>query len=40
MEPEFLSLDEVLEIHQQQVEFYGGSVGVRDVAAPGMGRPR
>ena len=32
MEPEFLSLDEVLEIHQQQVEIYGGSAGVRDVA--------
>ena len=33
MEPQFLSLDEVLEIHQQQIEIYGGSPGVRDPAA-------
>jgi len=32
MEPVFLSLDEVLEIHDQQIERYGGSPGVRDVA--------
>ena len=32
MEPLFLSLDEVLEIHAQQVELYGGSDGVRDPA--------
>ena len=25
MEPAFLSLDEVLEIHEQQIERYGGS---------------
>lgn len=25
MEPVFLSLDEVLEIHEQQIERYGGS---------------
>ncbi len=32
MEPVFLSLDEVLEIHQQQIERYGGSEGLRDAA--------
>jgi death-on-curing protein len=32
MDPLFLSLDEVLEIHQQQIERYGGSNGIRDVA--------
>jgi len=32
MEPVFLSLDEVLEIHQQQIERYGGSPGIRDAA--------
>jgi hypothetical protein len=29
MEPAFLSLDEVLEIHEQQIERYGGSSGLR-----------
>ena len=29
----FLSLDEVLEIHEQQIERYGGSSGIRDAAA-------
>lgn len=33
MEPQFLSLDEVLEIHQEQIEIYGGPPGVRDPAA-------
>ena len=33
MEPLFLSLDEVLEIHRQQIEIYGGPPGVRDLAA-------
>jgi death-on-curing protein len=33
MEPVFLSLDEVLEIHQQQIERYGGSAGLRDAGA-------
>ena len=33
MEPLFLSLDEVLEIHEQQIERYGGSPGLRDAAA-------
>ena len=32
MDPLFLSLDEVLEIHEQQIERYGGSSGIRDVA--------
>lgn len=31
-EPEFLTLDDVLAIHADQVERYGGSPGVRDVA--------
>jgi len=30
MDPLFLSLDEVLEIHDQQIELYGGSAGLRD----------
>jgi len=33
MEPVFLSLDEVLEIHEQQIARYGGSFGLRDAAA-------
>jgi death-on-curing protein len=33
MEPLFLTLDEVIEIHQQQVDLYGGSHGVRDLGA-------
>jgi death-on-curing protein len=32
MEPIFLSLGEVLEIHQEQIERYGGSSGLRDPA--------
>src|SRR6202453_4111527 len=32
MEPVFLSLDEILEIHEQQIERYGGSAGLRDPA--------
>jgi death-on-curing protein len=32
MEPLFLTLDEVLDIHTQQIELYGGSEGVRDPA--------
>jgi death on curing protein len=32
MEPVFLALDEVLEIHEQQIERYGGSPGLRDAA--------
>ena len=30
MEPTFLSLDEVLQIHAEQIERYGGSAGIRD----------
>ncbi|HWC95673.1 MAG TPA: type II toxin-antitoxin system death-on-curing family toxin [Candidatus Sulfopaludibacter sp.] len=30
MEPLFLSLDEVLEIHAEQIQLYGGAAGVRD----------
>jgi death on curing protein len=32
MEPVFLSLDEILEIHQEQIERYGGAAGLRDPA--------
>ena len=32
IEPVFLSLDEVLEIHEQQIERYGGFSGLRDAA--------
>jgi death-on-curing protein len=31
MPPEFLSLDEIIEIHRDQVERYGGELGIRDV---------
>lgn len=30
MEPQFLTLDEVVAIHRDQIERYGGSLGVRD----------
>jgi death-on-curing protein len=30
MEPLFLTLDEVIEIHSQQIDIYGGSPGLRD----------
>jgi death on curing protein len=33
MEPVFLTLDEVLEMHEQQIEFYGGAHGLRDPGA-------
>lgn len=29
----FLSLDELIEIHRQQIEIYGGSIGLRDLGA-------
>ena len=32
-EPIFQTLDEVIEIHEQQVELYGGSHGIRDAGA-------
>ena len=31
MEPVFLSLSEVLEIHQDQITRYGGAAGIRDM---------
>ncbi len=31
MNPEFLSLAEVLEIHRDQIDRYGGSPGIRDM---------
>ena len=31
MEPTFLSLAEVLEIHQDQLKRYGGAAGIRDI---------
>jgi death-on-curing protein len=31
MNPTFLGLDEVLEIHRDQIERHGGSLGVRDL---------
>ena len=44
MTPRFLSLDEVMEVHQDQIERYGGMSGVREkallesaVAAPQSG---
>jgi death-on-curing protein len=33
MEPVFLTLDEVLEMHEQQIELYGGAHGLRDPGA-------
>ena len=30
-EPEFLTLAEIIEIHKNQIELYGGSHGVRDM---------
>jgi death-on-curing protein len=32
-DPVFLALDEVLEIHEQQIGMYGGSYGLRDPGA-------
>lgn len=33
MDPIFLTLDEVIEIHSEQIELYGGSEGLRDPTA-------
>jgi death-on-curing protein len=30
-EPVFLELDEVIEIHHNQIELYGGPAGIRDI---------
>lgn len=32
MQPLFLSLEEVLEIHRQQIGYYGGVPGIRDLS--------
>jgi len=32
MNPQFLTLDEVMDIHRNQIERYGGMLGVRDAA--------
>jgi len=40
MDPFFLTLDEVLEIHTQQIELYGGSDGVRILLAWNRRWPR
>ena len=32
MKPRFLGFEEVLEIHRDQIERYGGSAGIRDAA--------
>ena len=42
MDPVFLTLDEILEIHQQQIELYGGLAGGRDSAGleSAMATPR
>ena len=32
MQPKFLSLAEMLEIHQDQISRYGGASGIRDIA--------
>lgn len=44
MNPQFLTLDEVMDIHRDQIERYGGMLGVRDlellesaIAAPQSG---
>jgi death-on-curing protein len=32
LNPQFLTLDEVMDIHRDQIERYGGTLGVRDAA--------
>jgi death-on-curing protein len=32
MNPQFLTLEEVMDIHRNQIERYGGTLGVRDAA--------
>jgi len=34
MEPLFLTLEEVLEIHRDEIERHGGTLGVRDKLCP------
>ena len=38
--PTFLSLEEVLSLHADQIERYGGSVGVRDMGRLDAARAR
>jgi death-on-curing protein len=42
IEPDFLSLEDVLWIHEQQLELYGGQAGVRDqgLLESAIGMPR
>jgi death on curing protein len=42
VEPVFLTLDDVLEMHQEQIERYGGSHGLRDPGAlePAVATPQ
>jgi death-on-curing protein len=42
IEPDFLTLEDVLWIHQQQLELYGGQAGVRDqgLLESAIGMPR
>ena len=43
LEPEFLSLDEVLSVHAEQLERFGGTDGVRDpnvLASAAIGQPQ
>jgi death on curing protein len=35
MTPEFLHVEEILAIHRDQVERYGGSIGLRDAGLLG-----
>ena len=31
MNPEFLTIDEIIEVHKNQIYLYGGSYGIRDL---------
>jgi death on curing protein len=33
LEPVFLALEEIVEIHRRQLEAYGGTAGIRDAGA-------
>lgn len=41
-EPDFLELEEVLELHERQIEAFGGTVGIRDqgLLESALGMPR
>ena len=34
MSPQFLTIDEGMDIHCNQIKLYGGTLGVRDAALP------